>query len=157
MKKIYISHRGNVNGVNSALENTIPYIESAILQGFDCEIDLWKIGTDYFLGHDKPQHKISTEFLFTHSASLWIHCKNFEALSDLSTKAALNIFWHQQDSFTLTSKGYIWTFPGINIPKYYKKVITVLFSDTPVSDSFGGYCSDNIQHIKELHDKINSI
>ena len=23
-----------------------------------------------------------------------------------------NYFWHQNDKFTLTSKGYIWTFPG---------------------------------------------
>jgi hypothetical protein len=40
---------------------------------------------------------------------LWIHCKNLAALQMMPRTC--NFFWHQQDDFTLTSHGYIWTFP----------------------------------------------
>ena len=52
------------------------------------------------------------EFLSRHAESLWVHCKNFEALEYFNKKKQLNYFWHQEDNFTLTSKGYIWTYPG---------------------------------------------
>jgi len=38
---------------------------------------------------------------------LWIHCKNLKALELVPSET--NYFWHQNDDFTLTSKGYIWT------------------------------------------------
>lgn len=44
---------------------------------------------------------------------MWIHCKNFEALDYFSKqKENYNYFWHQEDDFTITSKGFIWTYPG---------------------------------------------
>ena len=30
----------------------------------------------------------------------------------LGADKSLNYFWHQTDDFTLTSHGYIWTYPG---------------------------------------------
>ena len=38
---IFIAHRGNTNGPSSKKENSLPYIVSAISNGFDVEIDLW--------------------------------------------------------------------------------------------------------------------
>ena len=58
-----ISHRGNINGKNTHLENSEEYIEKAIREGFDCEIDVWFINGVYWLGHDEPQYKTSKEFL----------------------------------------------------------------------------------------------
>ena len=36
---ILIAHRGNVNGPNPELENTLEYINSAIDAGYECEIE----------------------------------------------------------------------------------------------------------------------
>ena len=74
-----IAHRGNTEGRNRDLENHPDYIKSAIDQGFDAEIDIWLVdGLD--LGHNQPQYSIDIDFLFEYLDSLWIHCKNLEAL-----------------------------------------------------------------------------
>jgi len=106
-----ISHRGNVEGKIIEEENKVDYVLNAIDQGFDCEIDIW-CKNKLFLGHDEAQYELPMSFLFSYSDKLWIHCKNLEALEVLSRFKRLNIFWHQEDDFTLTSKGFIWTYPG---------------------------------------------
>ena len=106
-----ISHRGNVEGKIIEEENKVDYVLNAIDQGFDCEIDIW-CKNKLFLGHDEAQYELPMNFLFSYSDKLWIHCKNLEALEVLSRFKRLNIFWHQEDDFTLTSKGFIWTYPG---------------------------------------------
>ena len=44
-----ISHRGNLNGENPNLENTKQYIDTAMNEGFDVEVDLWNIDNKYYL------------------------------------------------------------------------------------------------------------
>lgn len=105
-----IAHRGNLTGAQPSHENHPDYINEAIVNGFDAEIDVW-IKKGLYLGHDEPQYKCSISFLLTHAAKLWIHCKNLRALETLIDIPDLNIFWHQEDNFTLTSKGFIWTYP----------------------------------------------
>ena len=118
-----ISHRGNINGPIPELENTINYIQQTIDKGYDCEIDIWKINNDLFLGHDYPSTIVSLEFLNLNSDKLWIHCKNIEALVYLNNFTNIfNCFYHKDDLYTLTTKGYIWG--NINTP-YNKNVITV--------------------------------
>ena len=111
LKKL-ISHRGNISGPNISLENDPTYILEALSLGYDCEVDIWLVEKELYLGHDEPTYKTSIEFLSMHEESLWVHCKNFEALEYFNEKKQLNYFWHQEDNFTLTSKGYIWTYPG---------------------------------------------
>lgn len=109
-----ISHRGNLRGPTEDLENRLDYILYAIEQGFDVEIDLRYIDQSWWLGHDGPQYAITLEKLYPYRNRLWCHCKNFDALEKfLGTD--FNYFWHQEDDHTLTSKGYIWTYPGKDI------------------------------------------
>jgi hypothetical protein len=132
-----------MNGPNPSNENSPNYIKSAIDKGYDCEIDFWFIKEELFLGHDKPMYKIEEKFLFDLSSKLWIHCKNLGAL-EFVTRADgfLNGFWHQQDSYTLTTKGFIWTYP--NQPTTYKSILVHLnyydpqFAKNPIA----GVCSD---------------
>ncbi|OGH88694.1 MAG: hypothetical protein A3J93_01195 [Candidatus Magasanikbacteria bacterium RIFOXYC2_FULL_42_28] len=110
---LLISHRGNLSGPNLEQENSEPYIMAAISAGFDVETDLW--GDDsgqIYLGHDRPTYKTSSEFLSAQKDKLWIHCKNLKVLDLISGQVGFNYFWHQTDDYTLTSKGYIWTYPG---------------------------------------------
>jgi hypothetical protein len=105
-----ISHRGNVNGRNEVLENTPTHIKSLIDKNIQVEIDVWFIDGILKLGHDNPEHLISEEFLKL--KGLWCHAKNLDALKYMSDNRIENYFWHQYDDFTLTSSGFIWTYPN---------------------------------------------
>jgi hypothetical protein len=108
-----IAHRGNINGPNHELENTPEYIDIAISNGFDVEIDLRNVDGDFYLGHDNPQYLVSISWLEERKDNLWIHCKDLKSLEIFSNSSEdFNYFWHQEDDFTLTSKNYIWTYPG---------------------------------------------
>ena len=140
-----IAHRGNLNGPNPEKENEPSYIVSAINQGFDCEVDLWRTESGFFLGHDEPQYEIKDSFLFELSDKLWIHCKNLEALTFVSKEAStLNGFWHQEDDFTLTTKGYIWTYP--TRPTTDRSILVHLPKLRLLDHAFiiAGICSDYI-------------
>lgn len=102
-----IAHRGLLYGPDKSLENTIAQIEKALSYGFDCEVDVYRIDDQLFLGHDEPQYKISKDFLF--NDRMWIHAKNFNALSWLTTQSNLKYFWHDTDKYTLCSNNVIWT------------------------------------------------
>ena len=102
-----ISHRGNTNGKSEG-ENHPSLVETTLNAGFDCEIDVWLQGGEWYLGHDCPLYPISFDFL--ERRGLWCHAKDLRTL-EAFTSTALHFFWHEHDSFSLTSRGYIWTEP----------------------------------------------
>jgi hypothetical protein len=76
---------------------------------------------------------------------LWCHAKNIDALLEMK-KYAIHYFWHEQDTVTLTSKNYIWAYPGKQpiknsiavMPELYKEDISLC----------RGVCSDFIKKYK---------
>ena len=106
---IFIAHRGNINGKTPKMENKPSYVKEALQNGFDAEIDVWFIDNKLFLGHDNPDFIINLDFL--KNDKLWCHAKNIPALNFL-LENNIHCFWHENDAVTLTSKGYMWTFPG---------------------------------------------
>tara|TARA_R110000824_G_scaffold137826_1_gene302544 strand:+ start:172 stop:594 length:423 start_codon:yes stop_codon:yes gene_type:complete len=136
-----ISHRGNLKGEKTPLENSPDYIIEAINRGFDVEVDVWFTDGLCF-GHDKPEHKCSMNFLVGNSDKLWIHCKNLAALQMLNGIPSLNIFWHEQDDFALTSKGFIWTYPDKEVCS--NSVIVVDDATKYNGKKCYGLCSDNV-------------
>jgi hypothetical protein len=118
-----IAHRGNINGPNKELENNPKQILNTLLLGYDCEIDVHLINKELWLGHDEPQYKINLNFLLDNKEKLWLHCKNLEALNYLVNFKELNIFWHNNDEYTITSRGYIWSYIGM---KTTSKIICVM-------------------------------
>lgn len=152
-----IAHRGNLDGPNPLEENNPEYIENALQQGYDVEIDIRYDSFDkkLYLGHDEPQYLIDWFWLGKYSNQLWIHCKNIDALYQFNQgTSSFNYFWHQEDDFTLTSRRYIWTFPGktytprsvIVTPELFCTDIDT-FVDFKVYDCFG-ICSDYVGRIK---------
>jgi len=104
-----IGHRGLIDGPSDR-ENHPDQIRSILYKGFDAEIDLRVIDGKLMLGHDEPTYEVPYEFIS--KLGLWIHCKNFEALEYMRNCVdVFNFFWHDQDDFTITSRGYIWTYP----------------------------------------------
>jgi hypothetical protein len=53
-KMIYISHRGNTTGPKPELENNPQYVEQAIADGFDVEVDLWANDSGLFSDMTDP-------------------------------------------------------------------------------------------------------
>ena len=112
---IYISHRGNISGPKPELENNPSYVEDAIALGFDVEVDLWAVNGGIYLGHDGPQYLVNIPWLTDRAHQLWVHCKNTQAL-DLAIRHGLHCFFHNVDDYTMTSKGYVWAYPGNKWP-----------------------------------------
>lgn len=143
---LIISHRGNLMGSDPALENHPIQIDRNISQySMNIEIDLRVINGHYWLGHDDPQYKIDSDWLYMRSNFLWIHCKNSEALMTLSCHAysyALNYFWHDKDDYTLTSKGYVWAYPGKNIPFSGPAIAVMPELNSNDYSRFYGICTD---------------
>jgi len=139
---ILISHRGNIKGANKMFENSPGYILKAINQGYDVEVDVRLNLGKWFLGHDKAEYPIDD--LFLKNDKLWCHAKNLDALYGL-LNLGVKCFWHQEDSYTLTSNGFVWTYPGFHLTD---KSICVMPETTQTVYNFdkcAGICSDYIE------------
>ena len=143
---ILISHRGNINGKNPNRENHPDYIEEALNLKFDVEIDVWLIDGVIFLGHDEPQYGITQQWLNERVDKLWIHCKNVEAMEWFNMIGGFNYFWHEEDTMTLTSNGYMWAYPGKQ-PIEGSIAVMPEINDDDISKC-EGICSDYIIQYK---------
>lgn len=99
------SHRGNTNGTSS-LENE-PSQVLEVAKDFFVEVDVWKIGERYLLGHDKPQYQVDKFFLF--NEKFLLHCKNPEAFFSLSRYHVLDAFFQTDDLIALSTQGHLVT------------------------------------------------
>jgi hypothetical protein len=145
---ILISHRGNIVGRFESYENEPNYIDLALSKGYDVEVDVWVIEGIFYLGHDKPQYGITLDWLNERKDKLWIHCKNTEAVEWFNTLCnTYNYFWHQEDTLTLTSKGYIWVYPGKQPINNSIAVMPEINNDD--TSHCLGICSDFIQNYKQ--------
>jgi len=108
----WIAHRGNINGKFESYENEPAYIDKAISEGFDVEIDVWMIDGVLFLGHDEPQYGVSQLWFNERYERLWIHCKNVEAIEWFNMIGGFNYFWHTNDDYTLISNKIVLVKPG---------------------------------------------
>jgi len=136
---ILISHRGNTSGRLAKQENSPEYIKKT-LKKYNVEIDVWFVDGEWYLGHDKPLYRVEYEFL--KQKGLWCHTKNIESLYELSIREdEINFFWHQEDDVTLTSFGFLWTYPG---KKLTPKSIAVMPEKKKFQniDIAAGVCTD---------------
>ena len=144
---ILISHRGNIDKKSLDLENKPDYIDQAIGLDYSVEVDIRVIEGSFYLGHDKPQYGVTQDWLNKRLDKLWIHCKNIEVVEWFAMIGRFNYFWHETDTLTLTSKGYIWVYPGKQIVKNSIAVLPEIFNDN-ISECVG-ICSDNIKNYKK--------
>ena len=137
---ILISHRGNLNGPDKSIENTPDSIDIALSVGFDVEIDVRVLDGAVFLGHDDPSVKVDMDWVNARSKKLWIHCKNIQAM-ELFSESECNYFWHQDDDYTLTSMGFIWTYPSRPLSTKSIAVLPETWTDS-LDLWCAGVCSD---------------
>jgi len=138
---ILIAHRGNISGPDQKKENHPDHLMSAIKLGFDVETDVWFIGNKFYLGHDNPSYEIDSQFLKNNN--FWCHAKNIDALHEMLKCEDIHCFWHQEDDVTLTSRGYIWTYPSKELFKGSVCVMpeTCGYSDDSLLECHG-ICTD---------------
>ena len=142
---ILISHRGNVDGRLPSYENEPNYIDSAISKGYDVEVDVWYKDKILWLGHDKPDYGVDFSWFVERLPKLWIHCKNIESVVFFKECGYdVNYFWHEEDTITLTSKNYIWAYPGKQPIKDSISVMPELFNDDTTKCL--GICSDYVSN-----------
>lgn len=142
-----IAHRGNLDGRHPELENAPVYVLKALELGFEVEIDVWQCNSEFWLGHDIPTYTVNPDFF--KDDRIWCHAKNLQAFESLMRIGA-HCFWHQNDDITLTSRGYVWTYPG-------KELIVnsiCLALEPPFINWYGsaGVCSDHIIEVKRIID-----
>lgn len=140
---ILISHRGNINGRIIDHENRPDYVEDTIRLGFDVEVDVWFKDGEFYLGHDEPQYEVDYKFLI--NEKLWCHAKNIDAVLEMK-KYVIHYFWHEEDTIALTSKNYVWAYPGKQPIKRSIAVMPELHNDD-ISQCIG-VCSDYILKYK---------
>ena len=136
---IHISHRGLVNGADKNLENNPDQITHLNQKNINVEIDVRFYKNKFYLGHDEPIYEITKSFL--QNDKLWCHAKNYEAL-DALTKIDCHYFWHQEDDYTITNKGFIWVYPGKPLIKNSISVLPENF-DIDTSNCYG-VCTDYV-------------
>jgi len=146
---ILISHRGNIEGPNTDRENSTDYIEEALKLGFDVEIDVWCNKDIWYLGHDSPKYKI--KFSYLKNQRFWCHAKNIEALERMTSCSDIHSFWHQEDDVTLTSRNFLWTYPGKPLTSNSICVKPELACETP--KNVLGICSDYINRWRKNEEK----
>ena len=135
-----ISHRGNIAGKQPGLENMPEYVEDTLQKGYDVEIDVWW-QNGFFLGHDGPLYAV--DLLFLKNPKLWCHAKNIDALYEMQ-KNGIHCFWHQEDDVTLTSQGYLWTYPGK--PLTPSSIWVKPPSNIEIKEDIAGICSDDLRN-----------
>jgi len=140
---IFISHRGNINGQKKELENNPDYILQALNLKYDVEIDVRYLDNKWYLGHDFAQYNIDISFL--KNKNLWCHAKNLDALKNMLIHG-INCFWHQEDNYTITSNGYIWTYPGNDLCEKSICVLPELEKQNFYKGA--GICSDFIERYR---------
>ena len=152
---LLISHRGNLDGPNPAKENRQEYIDIALNLHYPVEVDLWVEGKVAYLGHDGPQYRVHPIWLRERVGELWIHCKNKEALAYVTRDPSLGFhyFYHNKDTYTLTSRGYVWCYPGAEAAGYRavavvpEKVWTL--EQIAQLRNFYAICSDYVSNLDE--------
>ena len=150
---IFISHRGNLDGVKEQRENSLAYIDEAIELGFDVEVDIRYKDGGLWLGHDEPQYRVKLGWLEDRKNNLWLHIKDYGSLLEMkkSDHLGLRYFCHQSDEFTLVNNGYLWCH-NIHEEMTDDCIIPLLSSQDVVDyeqTSFGAVCSDYVFQCKE--------
>jgi hypothetical protein len=147
---IKIAHRGNIDGRFEDQENNPNYLFRAIDLGYDVEVDVWILNHKMYFGHDKDENlhgPIDARVVLDMKDHAWFHCKNIEALEFFSnSNHDFKYFWHQEDDFTLTSNGYIWTYPG---KQYGSRSILVdlKLESFPYEEYIYGVCTDWVSEL----------
>lgn len=158
---LYIAHRGQMDGVLIHEQNTPDLIDYAIHRGFHVEVDVYVYRDGLWLGHDAPfgllindGTETNPEWLTARADKLFIHCKNIGAFKLLMDFKELNLFMHDKDPLTITTRGNVWVHPDTFAPPGTIQCAPMVYS-IPESRGLLGVCSDYVAKIRYEHERTN--
>ncbi len=105
---IIISHLGNTDGPQPELENTLPYIQKALKDGWHVCVDVVFKHGQFLLPHANGCHTISPAILA--KQRVWSRAYNAETVDALCNVNA-HCFLYSDNFMSLTSAQFIWTLP----------------------------------------------
>lgn len=147
--KQFIAHRGNTQGSQPTFENRIEYLLHAYDICGAVEVDIQSHNDKMYFGHDEPQELVSIDLIM--QDNWFCHAKDLESLGKL-LKLGAHTFWHQKDTVTLTSRGYIWCYPDVYLID--ERAIWLDFENKFTDmEMIGGWglCSDRYPLIRPVH------
>ena len=104
-----IAHRGNIDGPIIDKENHPSYIDRAIELGYDVEIDIRYISNMFYLGHDRADYPVTSNWILNRKQHLWIHCKNLESAYQIKKlDSTIRFFCHTNDHYVIVNPDYLW-------------------------------------------------
>lgn len=148
---LLISHRGNINGTDSDNENTISYLKTALRNNFLVETDIIYYKQKYYFGHcrDSIKEEICLDFLNENLDKMLLHCKDIESLNFIKSFNKFNYFFHERESYALTSFKWL-----ISHSSNYEEKLDIKDTIIMLPEKFGlskialnncsGICSDII-------------
>jgi hypothetical protein len=145
---ILLSHRGNLNGPIPERENSRAYIDEALAQKYEVEIDIWGMNGKFYLGHDTSQYDVSLDWLLDRSGVLLVHAKNIEALTFL-LNTSLRVFYHTNEKHTIiNNSNLIWSHDVSEAGPL--SIIPMLDSVENPPKNVVGICSDFIARLRNV-------
>jgi hypothetical protein len=147
----FISHRGNIRGMDIGTENSVPRITEVLEQGFCVMVDVWTVGGGNMLalGSNNPRHPVDIELL-KHEHVI---CRARTALAlQVLLAAQTHCFAFEHDPFVVTTGGLIWVSPGHTVPKNgvcYLPEHSVPDPKLSLNLSCAAICSNFIADIRE--------
>jgi hypothetical protein len=144
---IYIAHRGNLYGPEPDEENRISYLRRGLVGGFMVEADVRFVDGEWWTGHDEPIDEIPKEML-TNQSILW-HAKTRETAEAIigndSLRDFMHWFWHEDDHFCLTSRGWLLSHA---LREPVSNCIQVSLTSDEPADGVMGICSDFVGKLR---------
>jgi hypothetical protein len=139
----WILHRGLINGPDKYKENKESELWKRLYDGWEIEVDIWRIDGKIWLGHDEPTDLLENIQLLEHK-NVWVHCKNINMLQFMrETNPGAHYFSHNVDDAVLTSDGFIWCYPGHQAGIHSIIVMPERTPDFKIDlTTIGGICSD---------------
>jgi hypothetical protein len=149
-----ISYRGNINGPNPESENTVPYINDAISEGYVVAVDVWLADGKLYLCTTRPHiastsrsrgyhvgpayYEVSESYL--ENNMILVRARTPDTLVRLAKNGRVHCF-HTDKQSAVTSQGFLWTTRDVAGPN----VIRVSLEGDPISPCYAA-CSSYIRN-----------
>ncbi len=149
-----ISYRGNINGPNPESENTVPYVNDAISEGYVVAVDVWLADGKLYLCTTRPHiastsrsrgyhvgpayYEVSESYL--ENSMILVRARSPDTLVRLAKNGRVHCF-HTNKQSAVTSQGFLWTTRDATGPN----VLRVSLEGDPVSPCYA-VCSSYIRN-----------
>lgn len=112
-------------------------------RGLECDVQMYK--DKLYFGHDEPQEEVDVSLMTMQN--VFCHAKDLDAMIAMIDMKDVHCFWHQEDTITLTNRGFVWCYPG-HYPVHEKAIWLDLAGAKLPKDTSGiwGICGDKYMH-----------